>query len=104
MKRAAFLVLALALVAPLSGCMPTRSPAIGLLYTDVMGPIDTEGSLGSKKGEACSQSILSLVAQGDSSIAAAAKDGGITKITSVDHHSTNILGIIGTFCTIVYGS
>ena len=59
---------------------------------------------GAKEGQACAQSILGLVAQGDASIKAAAKAGGITKIDSVDHYSRNLLGIIADFCTIVRGS
>lgn len=87
-----------------SSCMPVRSPVIGLILTDVYGPIDAEGRVGKKEGRACAQSILMLVAQGDASIKAAAEAGGITKIDSVDHYSRSILGIVSDFCTIVRGS
>ena len=52
----------------LSGCMPVYSPAIGILLTDVYGPIDAGTRVGAKEGKACAQSILFLVAQGDASI------------------------------------
>jgi len=56
-----------------------------------------------KFGEAEAQTILGLIAQGDCSIEAAAQDGGITKIHHVDHETKNILGIVATYKTIVYG-
>jgi hypothetical protein len=89
----------------LSGCMAVRSPAIGLLFSEVTwdGEV-TRGSMGGKEGKACAQSILGLVAQGDASVKAAARDGGITSITSVDHYTKNLLGIIGDYCTIVRGN
>ncbi|MBW2281957.1 MAG: TRL-like family protein [Deltaproteobacteria bacterium] len=88
----------------LTGCMTVYSPAIGILYTDVQGPIDAGTTVGKKEGVACAESILGLIARGDASIKAAAKDGGITKIASVDHRTENIIGVIGRFCTIVRGS
>lgn len=96
-------VLALALLGT-TGCIAVQTPAIGVLYTDVKGPLDAEGRLGEKQGTACAESILGLVARGDASIEAAAREGGVTDITSVSHHTTNLLGIIGEFCTIVRGS
>jgi hypothetical protein len=88
----------------LTGCIAVHTPAIGLLYTEVRGPIDANGAIGAKEGRACAQSILGLVAQGDASIQAAAAAGGIKNVTTVDHYSRSILGIIGDFCTIVRGS
>ena len=43
------------------------------------------------------------MALGDASIATAAKNGGITRIQSVDYHATNRI-VTGKFCTIVRGS
>jgi len=63
-----------------------------------------DGKIGAKEGKACAESILGLIARGDASIEAAAKEGGITTVTTVSHHTTNMLGIIGEFCTIVHGS
>jgi hypothetical protein len=64
----------------------------------------TQNDLGAKKGEACSSSILGWVTTGDSSVAAAAKTGGITKVASVDNSFTNILGIYATYCVQVTGN
>ncbi len=93
-----------AAAALLTGCMIVQSPAIGVLYTEVWGPIDAGGRVGAKEGQSCAQSILGLVATGDASIKAAAKAGGITQINSVDHYTRNVMGIMGEFCTIVRGS
>ena len=101
-KLGALLVLAVCL--PLAGCMAVASPAIGVLFTDVKWQDHAEGALGAKEGKACAQSILGLIAQGDASIEAAAKNGGIKSVNSVDHSTKNMLGIIGEYCTIVRGS
>jgi hypothetical protein len=104
MRRILATALATVGLAVFSGCMPVYSPAIGVIFTDVYGPLDAGERVGTKEGTACAQSILGLIAIDDASIKEAARNGGITKIDSVDHHSTNILGIIGKFCTIVRGS
>ena len=88
------------------GCAVVASPLGAMLYMDVTGPLSATSNAAPanmKVGEAEAQGILGLVATGDCSIEAAAKDGGIKKIHHVDHQSTNILGIIATFKTIVYG-
>jgi hypothetical protein len=94
----------LAACLPLAGCLTVQTPAIGILFTDVKYAGDAEGSVGGKEGKACAQSILGLIAQGDASIEAAAKNGGIKTVTSVDHTAKSMLGIIGDWCTIVHGS
>ena len=88
----------------LSGCMPVYSPVLGVLFTDLKGPLDAGSTVGKKEGTACVETIMGLIARGDASIKAAAADGGIRKIGSVDHRTENILGIFARFCTIVRGS
>jgi hypothetical protein len=104
MKKGLFAALALTGMFGLTGCIAVMTPAIGVLYTEVRGPIDANGAIGSKEGKACAQAILALVATGDASIQAAAAAGGIKNVTTVDHYSRNILGVLGEFCTIVRGS
>jgi len=104
MKKGLFAVLALVGVTSLTGCIAVSTPAIGVLYTEVKGPIDASGQIGSKEGKACAQAILGLVATGDASIQAAAQAGGIKNISTIDHSTKNILGILGEYCTIVRGS
>lgn len=109
MKKAIVLVVALAAAGMLTGCMAVGyggvgAPAMGALYAEYYGPISAGEKVGTKEGTACIQSILGLIATGDASIKEAARDGGISKIDSVDHYTRNILGILGEFCTIVRGS
>ena len=96
-------VLAMGTLVAVTGCAAVHSPAAGMLWMDVKGPLDAGTGVSPKTGKACAQSILGLVATGDASIAAAAAAGGITKIDSVDHHTTHKV-FIGEFCTIVHGS
>jgi hypothetical protein len=102
--RNSLLAVALALFGLLAiGCLGVYSPALGVIYTDVQGPVDAGDKVGAKEGRACAQSVLGIVARGDASIKAAAAAGGITRIDSVDHHSEWLV-IFGEYCTIVRGS
>ncbi|MBU1172390.1 MAG: TRL-like family protein [Proteobacteria bacterium] len=58
---------------------------------------------GMKTGEASMVNYLGLVAKGDASITAAAANGGIKTIHTVDYKYNSILGIINTTTTIVTG-
>ena len=70
---------------------------------NVQGPLGpASGTATAKKGEACASVFLALFAWGDASIERAKRDGRITEVTTIDHHSTNFIGF-GSFCTIVYG-
>jgi len=89
----------------LYGCQIVDSPMKGVLFTETKyGDFATTHDVATKEGKACGQSILGWVAQGDASVAAAKAAGGITHVSSVDHTSKNILGIIGDWCTVVKGS
>jgi len=105
MKRAVILATILVLAAMLlSSCAGVMTPAVGTIYSDLNAPLAaTMASSYSKTGTASCSSILGLVAQGDASITAAMKNGGITKIHHVDYHSTNILGFWAEMTTTVYG-
>ena len=86
-----------------TGCLGVASPAIGILVTDVKWAGHAGGKVGTKEGRACAKSVLALVASGDASIETAAKNGGITNVTSVDHETTWTL-LFGEICTIVRGT
>ena len=103
MNRIKLLVGLFAAAALLSGC--ASSFPIGGIFTDVTIPVTATGNVGkgSKTGEAVCTSVLSLVATGDCSIEAAKRNGGITKVYSVDWKANNILGIIGNYKVIVIG-
>ncbi|MSP53279.1 MAG: TRL-like protein family [Gammaproteobacteria bacterium] len=87
----------------LAGCA-TNAP-VGMLYSGETLPVTaTSNATGMKTGQACSTSILALVATGDSSIAAAKVNGGISQVSSVDWNVSNFMGIYGEYCTVVHGN
>lgn len=57
---------------------------------------------GSKVGTACATNLLGLYISGDSSIAAAKKNGRITQVTSVDEEITSY-AVWSKVCTVVTG-
>ena len=63
----------------------------------------TSNQLGSKVGSSEATSVFGICFDGDASIRTAAKNGGITKISTVDVKRTNILFIVTTVRTIVTG-
>ena len=82
-----------------------KSPVTGFIYLDTTaGENVSSNDVGAKKGEACASSILGWVGTGDASITAAAKAGGITKISHVDSTASDILGVYAEYCTLVYGN
>lgn len=85
------------------GCAMARAPLSGVWYTNVKSPEGVTASVGTKTGEACATSILGLFATGDASVESAKKAGDISEVSSVDSHSTSILGLYATFCTTVTG-
>lgn len=103
MKKLALFVL-MGVAFALTGC--TRP--MGVIYNGVTGMNSATRVIttttGSKTGYSTARSILGVVAFGDAGIAAAAKDGGIKKIESVDTKTTNILfGVYTSVTTIVTG-
>lgn len=102
-KRVGLYVVLLALALMVAGCA-TPFP-MGAFYTGIQSPVAAgSGDLTySKVGTSVSKSYLSLIATGDSSIAAAKANGNIRVVKFVDYKSENILGIIGTYTTYVYG-
>lgn len=87
-----------------SCAMNNLAPQTGYVYQSQKAPgMVTSNSLGSKVGTAEATSILGAIGMGDASIDAAAKAGGIKRISHVDYEVSNILGIYAKHTTIVYG-
>ena len=64
----------------------------------------TSNTVGSKVGTSTAQVYLGFLAfDADASIKTAAKQGGISKISTVDIKTKNILGLLITYETIVTG-
>ncbi len=101
-------VAALCLAALLaSGCYSAPvMPPLGAIYADVKAPLTAEAekpSITEQKGEATSESILGLIAWGDCSLAAAAKDGKLTEIEYADYAFMNVLGVYQKFTVVAHG-
>lgn len=91
-KKASKIAMGLAFIAMVSSCSLT------------MPVTATSNPVGSKVGTAKATGYLGvLFFDQDASIQAAAKDGGITKISTVDIKQINILNLIVTYETIVTG-
>jgi len=90
----------------LSGCASTGAytktgPALVSNFRE--SGMATAEVAATKTGQACSENILGVVGTGDSSIDAAKKAGGITRVSSIDYDFKNVLFLYGKVCTIVKG-
>ncbi len=104
MKKISLILATLLALWFFANCASVQTPVMGVIYTSVKGPIDSNNGKAEKKGEACATSILGLVAFGDASIHAAKVDGGITNVATVDFDSFSILGVYSKFCSVVRGN
>lgn len=105
MKKLLCAAVAVASAAMISGCaVMANGPVLAPIAVDLKGPcaVGENNVRCLKKGEAVAKGVL-IIAWGDASIEAAAKDGNITKIHHVDTKTTNILGVYAEHVTIVYG-
>ena len=94
---------AIAVVAVLSLSSCAYAPYAGL-YHNVLTPVTaTSNVVGTKVGKASATNVLGIVATGDASINAAAKDAGIKKISHVDQEEVSVLGLFSKVTTFVYG-
>ena len=92
MKKVKTIFALLAVVAMMSSCSLTLPVAA------------TSNPVGNKVGEATATGFLGvLFFDADASIRTAAKNGGITKISTVDIKQENVLNLIVTYTTIVTG-
>lgn len=86
----------------------TQANAMGLFYTDATYPVTATGSQVQdlsklKKGKASTSNILYIVEVGDASIDAAAKNGGITKISHIDIQEKSVFIFWKGVTVTVYG-
>jgi hypothetical protein len=101
-------LLSIAILAILfSGC--ASSPVTGVLFTGVShsgvgsGGIVDNNVKTNKTGTSTCMSILGILAFGDCSVAAAKRNGSITKVNSIDHRTTTIYLLYASYDTIVRG-
>lgn len=89
----------------LTGCANVRGPlpAAIAFYAAPIGVNQSEPVKATLRGEACMDNILGIAAFGDASIDAAKRNGGITKVASVERAPVRILTYYARHCTIVRG-
>jgi len=106
MKKIAFIVCLISMFTML-GCAGPYTQ--GFIFSDMKipacSPDDSSGlQLGPKTGTSQMVNYLGWIATGDASIDAAAKNGDIKTVKTVDVHYTTILGVVNTTTTIVTGN
>ena len=102
MKKSLLLLAGIAAATMFSGCASTIPQ--GIIYTDVKVPVSaTANETGSKVGISTCKSFVGFVTIGDASVEAAKKNGGITKVVSVDWKAKSVLGLVGEYECIVRG-
>lgn len=88
----------------ISGCATSYVPLVGNLFSaDVKGPIAATANEGGSKVGTSTATMLLGISSGDGSVETAAKNGGITKIKTVDVKINHVLGIYVAATTIVTG-
>ncbi|MBN1783533.1 MAG: TRL-like family protein [Alphaproteobacteria bacterium] len=87
----------------LGGCMNMPTKTGYALFANVKEPLMATDETGTKRGEACSRNLFGIMITGDASIETAKKNGGITKVASVDTEIGSVFMLYGSFCTIVMG-
>lgn len=85
--------------------LATGAVALFMASCSIIMPVNaTSNPVGSKVGTAEATVFLGVLAfDQDASIRTAAKNGGITKIATVDIKRSDVLGIVQTYETIVTG-
>jgi len=103
------LLAGLAIAGLLGGCATTQP--VGIVYSDghfyngsTIVSANAKDIPATKTGQSCATSWLYLVALGDNSVETAKVAGGITKVATIDYEVKNLLGIYGSYCTIVKGN
>lgn len=108
MKAISIIILLSCLLFLSSGCA-FRSPVIpptGVAFSNYEAPVDITyrgTEIGDKQGRAKSVSVIGLLAFGNCTADKAAQKGNIKRIDHIGYHYTNILGIVTSYETIVYG-
>jgi len=105
MKRLSFSIAILFLISILSGCAGAGGfgKVPGGLFSDYIYAENGNGSV-SRVGTATCRSYLGWVAEGNCSVRAAARNGGISNVGSVSTKVKNILNIYAEYTTVVTGS
>jgi hypothetical protein len=86
----------------LTACATPPTEVGGALFNITQQPLLVSAQPGKKVGRACAQNILGLFITGDMSVEAAKKNGGITKVATVDKDIKGY-AVWAEVCTVVTG-
>lgn len=100
-KRIAFVGVCVGALALMTGCISPMGLQTALIGDVGLPGMVTDNASGRKVGYATARNIVGIIADGDCSIQAAAKNGGITKISTVDYKIKNVLWGAYAECTTV---
>ncbi|WP_167884484.1 TRL domain-containing protein [Leptospira ilyithenensis] len=81
-------------------------PVGGLLYSDIKYPGTTNGTdiKSNTQAERCIYNVLGIIGAGNSGAGQIAKDNKISRISTIDYRSLNVLvGVFRMQCTVVTG-
>ena len=96
-------LLALAAVTLIAAACATPRTEVGYaLFNVTQQPLLVSSNPGKKVGRACATNILGLIVNGDMSVEAAKKNGGITKVATVDKDIKGY-AVWAEVCTVVTG-
>lgn len=109
MRRAVIAVLAGFVLMACSGCAfysaPVKPPQGA--FTSIEAPTSTDFSettpAGTDMGRSSAHSILGLVAWGDASVDAAARNGDLSAVNYVDYEYLSVLGLYTKYTTVAHG-
>ena len=99
MKKLLFLGVSSVLFA---ACAMPATEVGNAFIQDTVQPMLITAESGKKEGRACAKNILGLYLSGDMSVEAAKKNGGITKVASVNKEIKSY-AIYAEVCTVVIG-
>ena len=86
----------------LTACATPRTEVGNALFMQTPPPLLVTADSGTKVGKACGTNILGLFISGDMSVEAAKKNGGITKVSSVNKEIKGY-AVYAEVCTVVTG-
>lgn len=99
------IILAMVLFFSLGSCASGPVGSVFFNYTQYPGEMAPDGKIvTTKTAEGCTYSVLGLVTWGNAGAGEIALNNGITKISVIDHHSTDVLWFgYREYCTIISG-
>ena len=105
MKHILFLILVVSFLVGCAAGLPKSGTAV--VVTTQQAEYAGNAKTAPKRGQACVQNILGLVATGDASVETAKRNGGIKSVATIDRDVfglTLYIPIYAKSCTIITGS